>query len=160
LFNTVQQFIQDAFSGKTDDDVWELDEMAFGDNKILIEKSQNLYLAAIFEGNGETLRSRIRRLLSDIEDKFGDVLEDWEGDVNQLMGVETMIAGLITKKLKHPESEHSEEGLEERSIWQENGIEEDECPVCGANFALDDTICPGCGVEFAKIEDLSFLSHD
>ncbi|UCG68679.1 MAG: hypothetical protein JSV09_12865 [Thermoplasmata archaeon] len=158
MFNTVQQFIQDAFSGKTDDDVWELDEMAFGDNKILIERSQNLYLAVIFGGNGEALRNRIKKLLSDIDDEFGDVLDDWEGDVSQLMGVETMIAGLITEKLKQSKSEPPEEYFEDKSVEQDDGMDENECPVCGANFVFGDTNCSGCGVEFAKIENLSFLS--
>jgi hypothetical protein len=98
MFTAVQNFISDAFSGKTSEDDWELDEMKFGDNKILIERSHNLYLAVIFEGNGQKLRNHVKRLLRNINKEYGMVLEDWDGDMAQLEGISAMIASLISKK--------------------------------------------------------------
>lgn len=107
MFTAVQDFIGDAFSGETFDD-WELDEMKFGDNKILTEKSQNLYLAAIFEGNGDKLRKRVKKVMLNINEEYGEVLEHWDGDMTKLRGIKAMIAGLVPKKAdEHLGPEHS-----------------------------------------------------
>ncbi|UCE74580.1 MAG: DUF2341 domain-containing protein [Methanomassiliicoccales archaeon] len=106
MFTAVQDFISDAFSGKTPDDDWELDEMKFGENKILIERSQYLFLAVIFEGNGNKLRNRVINLLADINKGYGAILKDWDGDMNELRGISLYTKGLIRKKgVKQPISE-------------------------------------------------------
>ena len=108
MFTAVQDFISDAFSGKTQDDGWKLDEMKFGENKILIERSQDLYLAAIFEGNGSRLGNRMKKLLKDTDEKYSDVLTDWDGDMAQLVGISSAINALIYKKpSKHVDSEQT-----------------------------------------------------
>lgn len=100
MFTAVQDFISDAFSGKTQDDDWKLDEMKFGENKILIERSQDLYLAAIFEGNGDRLGNRLRNLLKDIDEKYSDVFTDWDGDMTELAGISAVITALVSKKVQ------------------------------------------------------------
>lgn len=101
MFTAVQDFIRDAFTDKTDDDEWELDEMAFGENQILIERSQNLYLAVVFEGNGANLRYAVKKVLRDFDGEYHEVLKDWDGDVSRLPKAKDMVEGLITtKKLK------------------------------------------------------------
>jgi hypothetical protein len=107
MFTAVQNFISDAFAGKTSEDDWELDEMKFGDNKILIERSQNLFLAVIFEGNGHKLRNRVKKILRDTNGEYGAMFKDWDGEMAHLTGVTTMIANLISKKkLKFLRSKH------------------------------------------------------
>jgi hypothetical protein len=108
MFTAVQDFIGDTFSDKTSDE-WELDEMKFGDNKILIERSQKLFLAVIFEGNGNRLRIRVKRLLSDVNTGYGLILSDWNGDMSKVEGINPILMGLITKR--KVKSEASEELL-------------------------------------------------
>jgi hypothetical protein len=98
MFTAVQDFISDAFSGKTQDDDWELDEMKFGENKILIERQENLFLAVIFEGNGHKLRIRVKKLLGEINCEFSAVLEDWDGDMSKLKGLRAMTMKILVKK--------------------------------------------------------------
>jgi hypothetical protein len=98
MFTAVQDFISDAFSGKTQDDEWELDEMKFGENKILIERQENLFLAVIFEGNGNKLRTRVKKLLGEINCEFSSVLDDWDGDMSKLKGLRAMTMKILTKK--------------------------------------------------------------
>jgi hypothetical protein len=98
MFTAVQDFISDAFSGKTNDDDWELDEMKFGENKILIERQENLFLAVIFEGNGDKLRIRVKRLLEEINCEFSAVLKDWDGDMSKLKGLRAMTMKILPKK--------------------------------------------------------------
>ncbi|MEE9151337.1 MAG: hypothetical protein V3U20_05830, partial [Thermoplasmata archaeon] len=107
MFTAVQNFINDTFSDQTSEDDWELDEMKFGEHKILIERSQPLYLAVIFEGYGPKLRNRVKKLLQDINEEYGKVLEEWDGDMTKLKGIKAMTAGLIAKKTgETPESGH------------------------------------------------------
>ena len=108
MFTAVQSFINDAFSGKTSDDDWELDQMKFGDNQILIERSKDLYLAVIFEGNGNKLRGRVRKLVLEINEEFGKQFEDWDGDMAHLAGVGAMISTLVHKKIR---KHHRDEDL-------------------------------------------------
>ncbi len=121
MFTAVQDFVNDVFSGKTEGD-WEVDEMKFGDNKILIEKSPNLFLAVIFEGNGNTLRNRVKKLLLNINEEYGAILEDWDGDLGKLTGLSTIIGSLIPKKApKRPDTKDLEAQSEISSEEFEDG---------------------------------------
>ncbi|UCE73033.1 MAG: hypothetical protein JSV56_08310 [Methanomassiliicoccales archaeon] len=98
MFTAVQNFINDIFSDNKSNDDWELDEMKFGEHKILIERAPNLYLAVIFEGYARKLRSRVRKLMLEIDDKYGAVLEDWDGDISRLKGLRVMTMSLIPER--------------------------------------------------------------
>jgi len=107
MFTAVQNFVNDVLSGKTEED-WEVDEMTFGDNKILIERTSNLYLAVIFEGNGHKLRKRVKKLLQNINEGYGAILEDWDGDMSKLNGLSAITGSLIPKKApKRPETKQT-----------------------------------------------------
>jgi len=97
MFTAVQNFINDTFSDKSSEDDWELDEMKFGDHKILIERSQILFLAVIFEGYASKLRKRVKRLLHEINEEYGSTLKDWDGDMARLKGIRAMVASLVSK---------------------------------------------------------------
>jgi rubrerythrin len=100
MFTAVQDFISDAFAGNMENGHWELDEMKFGENKILIERSENLFLAVIFEGNSDKLRLKVKKLLVDINLEFSAVLSDWDGDMTRLKGIRAMTMTLIPDKSK------------------------------------------------------------
>jgi hypothetical protein len=111
MFTAVQDFIHDTF-GKDDDsdsnvsfdqiknkskkNDWVLDELKLGDKNILIERSENAYLAVIFSGEGSKyLRKKISKLLSKIESKYSDILPNWDGDVRALAGVKKILSVLV-----------------------------------------------------------------
>jgi hypothetical protein len=156
MFTAVQDFINDTLSGKTFDE-WKLDEMKFGKGKILIEKSQNLFIAAIFEGNGNRLRKRIKKILIDINNRYGEILEDWDGDMIKLEGIEDRIMKLISTRERPISRDHDnlleieEERLEEEQITEET--EEYICPLCECKIDIEDTECPNCGVHFESPMD-------
>ncbi len=97
MFTAVQNFINDTFSDQTSEDDWELDEMKFGDHKILIERSQLLFLAVIFEGYAPKLRKRVKRLLYEINEEYGSILKKWDGNMAPLKGIRAMVASLFSK---------------------------------------------------------------
>jgi rubrerythrin len=98
MFTAVQDFINDAFSDESSDDNWELDEMKFGEHKIMIERTKLLYLAVIFEGYGPKVRSKVKRTLDEINEEYGKVLKDWDGDLAQIAGIRAMTMTLIGEK--------------------------------------------------------------
>ncbi len=144
--------------------------MKFGDNKILIERSENLYLAAIFEGNGERLGSRMRKLLKDIDDKYSGVLTDWDGDMTELAGISAVIAALVSKKaLKRagsegeqtetplgPGSDEIEEAhLEEEDTGMPDNKEQETVEEVDQEAPSDETVtyeCPECYSEISPMD--------
>jgi rubrerythrin len=179
MFTAVQNFINDTFSEQTSEDDWELDEMKFGDHKILIERSQYLYLAVIFEGYGSKLCRRVKKLLIEINDEYGTVFEDWDGDMTKLEDIKAMIASLIIKKGRRlgskdlrsqPQAEARGEEFEEALMdWEGTnkvGVEELEefledvektfPGIVGADEVeveeIEVLVCPVCGKEIeAKV---------
>jgi hypothetical protein len=123
MFTAVQDFINDAFMGKTDDDEWELDEMKFGENKILIERQENLFLAVIFGGNGDKLRIRVKRLLDEINTEFSSVLNDWDGDMSKLKGLRAMTMKLLSKKPEKKGKKKKKVKPEPKITEKEEGIQ-------------------------------------
>jgi rubrerythrin len=163
MFTAIQDFINNTLSGSTFED-WKLDEMKFGVGKILIEKSQNIFIAVIFEGNGNKLRNRVEKLLEDINKKYAVVLEEWDGDMTQLDGIDAMTMSLISKKKDALEKHANHLESDERGLLEYVNTEEIEkyiCPICGTEIDIEDTKCPGCGVEFEKTLDSqsSFLQE-
>ena len=108
MFTAVQEFIKDTFVQDTDqsddsaEDSWVLDELKLGENKILIERSKNVYLAVIFSGSGsKRLRRIVNRLLAKIETKYAKILPTWDGNITKLAGTKKILSVLI-KPLDEP----------------------------------------------------------
>jgi hypothetical protein len=166
MFTAVQDFINDAFTSDGSDDEWELDEMKFGDHKILIERSAELYLAVIFEGNGNKLRLRVKKLLIEINHAFGEELEGWDGNMRILKGIRAMTFTLfdskrpkrLGRKYRHfdDKKEKSELALSGKDDLKGVGLEElhefidgveGSMPIGFGSKELEVYDCPVCGKE-------------
>jgi hypothetical protein len=180
MFTAVQDFINNAFSEKTSSESWELDEMKFGVNKILIERSEPLFLAVIFGGNSRKLRIRTKKLLENIDKEYGMVFEDWYGDMSELMGLRDMVGSLISSKprkempkelkpmkpqLDTPQLVSDDEEIEEALlVWDSekdeiidelNKLADSHKEVVIKDVSSDDLVayeCPICGKEI-KVQD-------
>ena len=87
----IQEFVQDAF--KSEDAT--LKSMDFGNKKIQIHRGKHLFLAVVSSSNiPKKMESKIREILNEIEEKYGKILEHWDGDVSAFRGV-----GDILKKI-------------------------------------------------------------
>ena len=119
MFTAVQEFIQDSFNtDNLSDNIsgennWILDELKMGDNRILIERSENAYLAVIFSGSGsKRLRKIVARLLDKIETKYENELPNWDGDIRALSGTKEILSVLI-KQLKNVKKETKRKSFDE-----------------------------------------------
>jgi PKD repeat protein len=103
MFTAIQEFIHDSFAKSSESrnilgfkDDWILDELKLGNNKILIERSEHVYLAVIFSGKSSTrLRRIVTRLLNIIEKRYGDKLYHWDGNLRDVEGVDEILRVLI-----------------------------------------------------------------
>ena len=93
MFTAVQDFTRDSFaSSASEDENWALKRMEFKNNNILIERGQYLYIAVVFTGKpGKKLKKHLREIRTRIEDNFETILQKWEGDLDQLKGVQDII---------------------------------------------------------------------
>ena len=112
MFTAVQDFIKDTFTqGNTSYDIsgtennWALDELRLGDNNILIERSENTYLAVIFSGPGsKRLRKIVSSVLDKVEERYRIILPTWDGNIRELAGTKEILSVLI-KIPKEPEEQ-------------------------------------------------------
>ncbi len=92
MFKAVQDFIREAFSSREDTPVRSL---TFGDSKVLIERGMNHHVALVYRGEDDgTLSARLSRLSRRIDDEFGQVLEVWSGDMDEVRGVRDLLPTL------------------------------------------------------------------
>lgn len=88
----VQDFIKDSFSGHEGI----LDEMKFGRFQILLGRGKYIILATIVLGEElEPFRPQVTKCVEDIEEKYAEVLENWNGDLSALKGASKYVLDLI-----------------------------------------------------------------
>jgi hypothetical protein len=100
MFTAVQEFIKDTFSnGDESGEAFSLQELTLGENRILLEQGEHIYMAVIFAGRGtKQLRRKTTKLLIEIESKYSDPLINWFGDMDKFKGIDQMLKILIPKE--------------------------------------------------------------
>jgi flagellin-specific chaperone FliS len=93
MLTVVQDFVKDSFRQRTKVGLKRLD---FGDSKILIERSQHVFLATVVLGDEPTLLPLYMvEVLREVEERYGDVLEGWSGMLHELAGIDDIIKKLV-----------------------------------------------------------------
>ncbi len=91
----VQDFVKDSFGGEQGS----LSEMKFGRFQILLERGKYIILAAVILGEeSEPFRPQLKRCIEDIEEKYGDLLENWDGNMESVEGTFRFVMDLIDGK--------------------------------------------------------------
>ncbi len=93
MFTAVQNFVKDAFAEEEDES---LKRMDYGDKKVLIHKGDYVTLAVFFSGNEpKWMMDSMENLVSDIEERYGEELEGWSGEVEEVGGITEMLKDLL-----------------------------------------------------------------
>lgn len=75
-----------------------LEVLKHGDKTLLIEKAEHHFTALVVLGEPPSdLRSRVKSLNWTIEEKYGEVLTDWDGALSDLKGVKKHLLPLIER---------------------------------------------------------------
>jgi len=89
MFKVVQDFVKDAFSKGTDE---QMKALEFGERKILIERGRNHFIVVVYRGtNRGELNDRMQGLSRAIDDEFGDVIASWDGSMDLVRGIALML---------------------------------------------------------------------
>jgi hypothetical protein len=88
----VQDFIKDSFQ----DHEGVLDEMRFGRFQVILGRGKYIILATIVLGDEyEPFRPQVKKCVEDIEEKYAEVLDGWDGDLSTVRGASKFIMDLI-----------------------------------------------------------------
>ncbi len=104
MLTAIRDFVQDSFGqGQAGN---ELDEIQYGEQRIIIQSGHSVYLAAVIAGvESPGFRSRLREWVNDLYVQYGGVLRDYTGDPAALPNLEARLAELIhLAELPHPAS--------------------------------------------------------
>ncbi len=96
MLTAIQDFIRDAFKDKTEFGLRRLD---FGDSEIHLKRGNNYYIAVVLSGTGQEpadLEDKLEKTIERIEENFGEVLENWKGDLSQVRGIKDQLDDLLT----------------------------------------------------------------
>ena len=95
MFTAVQQFIDHSFG---DEEESKINEISYGQSKILIEHGKHIAIAAVVAGEGtRQMHGEMQAAVHSIELECGPALENWSGNTKDLKGsrkwVQKLVAG-------------------------------------------------------------------
>ncbi len=89
----IQDFVRDSFKEEASTG---LNRMDFGDRKVLVEKGDNIYLAVVLHGKREgKVPHSMREAIAHTEERFSDILGDWDGNMDKVRGVNDEASRLL-----------------------------------------------------------------
>ena len=89
MFKVIQDFVKDSFAKGTDDT---MKSMEFGERKIIIERGGYHFISVVYRGlDHGALSERVKKVSRLIDQKFGQALENWSGDLDELRGLATLL---------------------------------------------------------------------
>ncbi len=92
MLTVVRDFVKDSFKRARKG----LDRLGFGDEQVLIERSEHTYLATVLVGQEPRLLPLyMAQILDEVETRYGTVLEKWTGLLHQLEGIDDIIQKLL-----------------------------------------------------------------
>lgn len=95
MFVAIQDFVKDSFKDLTSFTLRRLD---FGEKSIVIEKGDHVYVAAVLHGAAShKVASRMEKIADAIEERFEEELEEWDGDLDKLRGVNDIVKTLYSR---------------------------------------------------------------
>ncbi len=101
MLTAIRDFAQDAFGRGQEGG---LDEIQYGNRRILIEACQHVYLAAVVDGVEEAgFRDRLRDAALEVENAYNDVLKRYDGDATRFEAAEPQLAQLLVERGADPE---------------------------------------------------------
>jgi uncharacterized repeat protein (TIGR01451 family) len=100
----VQNFVNESFIGESGlRKEGQLDEMKFGQYRILLVRGMHVIVAAVVSGpRVEKVPAQIRAAIEDLEGALGGVLEKWDGNMDQVSGADAFMQDLIAGRYRNP----------------------------------------------------------
>ncbi|TLZ49534.1 MAG: DUF11 domain-containing protein [Methanobacteriota archaeon] len=99
----VQNFVNESFIGAEGlQREGVLDELRFGEFKIVLERGQWVIVAAVLSGDPTNrVKDEVKAAIRALETALGPELEGWRGDMRSVEGADRYVQDLITGKYRH-----------------------------------------------------------
>jgi hypothetical protein len=93
MLTSVKHFVEDSFHAQDRETIRSL---TVGDTKLIIEHSLNAFIVVVFTGfESQELRTDCQKVLTEVEEKYGAFLKNWDGNVETVKGVNKLVAKLL-----------------------------------------------------------------
>ncbi|MEW6069775.1 MAG: tetratricopeptide repeat protein [Candidatus Thermoplasmatota archaeon] len=95
MLTAIQDFVAQSFREKGRG----LEKLEYGRMTILFEHGVNVFVACVLAGKElPAVREDMTHALRNIEDQYGKILADWNGDISKIKGIEMNVKELIEKR--------------------------------------------------------------
>jgi len=96
MLTAIRDFVRDSFGQGQEDK--ELDEVQYGDLRIVIQSGRAIYLAVVYTGvEPEGFRAKLRHFISELHVKYEASLKQFSGDPTTLPNLQPKIARLVAE---------------------------------------------------------------
>ena len=100
MLGAIDDFIQDSFAAERDG---QLGQIGFGELSILVEPGPDLLLAVAVRGDPPArLREQMQQVLEDIQRRYANVLDGFDGDMSVFSALEGLLEPLLQQQFKTP----------------------------------------------------------
>jgi hypothetical protein len=125
MLTGVKNLISDAFAREEGREKG-LHKLEFGKRNIMLEKGNHFFIALVFSGvENKQLLNNIQKVIKDIEEKYGDVLENWTGDMHVFIDTDETLESLLSlEKLSEEERVQLKDARKRLKEAQELAIRE------------------------------------
>ncbi|MCK5038844.1 MAG: tetratricopeptide repeat protein [Thermoplasmata archaeon] len=97
MLTAVQDFVKDSFGdGEVQITGGGLGKLEYRNKKVLLEHGNYVFLAGVVSGNEHPrMRGDLKKLLCKVEEEFGEIISDWDGDLDSVAGTHDILKLLI-----------------------------------------------------------------
>ena len=95
MLTAIRSFVKDSFG---QDEEKELDEIQYGDERIIIQSGRYAYVAVVIQGiESAGFRAMLHDFVSELHVRYSNALRDFDGDPADLPNLQTPIAELLAR---------------------------------------------------------------
>ncbi|UCF07812.1 MAG: DUF2341 domain-containing protein [Thermoplasmata archaeon] len=125
MLTGVKNLISDAFA-RGEGREKGLHKLEFGEKNILLEKGDHFFIALVFSGEeNRPLLSTIKKVIKELEEKYGSVFEEWQGDMEVFVDTDDILEPLLSlDKLTKEEREQLKDARKRLKEAKELAIRE------------------------------------
>ena len=102
MLTAVKSFISDSLSllDRSADEESEINRIDFGKYSVLMYSGKTMSLVAITShGNKESIMSQLKKSLGILEERFGHLIKDWDGDTSKVEDIKPCIEQMVKGEL-------------------------------------------------------------
>ncbi len=93
MLSVIQDFVKDSFQ---EEENYGIKRLEFGDKRILVEKGKYTFMAVVFNGRVVgPIEKKMESVLKEIETEYDEILDGWDGSIDDMEGVEYYIEELF-----------------------------------------------------------------